>query len=361
QVYVCRVFPDENFKQYCVHGEWSGKTAGGAASQQRRGSATRAQQDGQAVVKDALRRSSLVDIQPDSDPFWFNNPQYRLTTEAPPSDDYNDSSSGPNDGRGGNNTSLSPQRQQRAPKPVEVYISLMQQDRRSASLHARDYHPIGFEVLRTRRSANHPRLWTRDPEAVVVASARASFAASAMGAGGLGPGAAGAAGREVTKGGLKLSPQYAYVIVPHPMEQGREGKFTLRIFSSAAIRVEPVPETTSIYLRGAWERGSDRDTAGGPLKVVVDESKGARSNPKWCQNPQYWLTLPPELSADDSVDIKIVLRRTHGDGGGGGGGTGGGGAGGGVSGDRRRRSSLTHNALLGIVVCKAQPPPPPAP
>ena len=30
KLYVCRVFPDEVYKQYCVHGEWKGKTAGGA-------------------------------------------------------------------------------------------------------------------------------------------------------------------------------------------------------------------------------------------------------------------------------------------------------------------------------------------
>lgn len=32
-------------------------------------------------MKDALRRESVVDIQDDGDPYWFNNPQYRLSAD----------------------------------------------------------------------------------------------------------------------------------------------------------------------------------------------------------------------------------------------------------------------------------------
>lgn len=34
-------------------------------------------------MKDSLRRESVVDIQADGDPYWFNNPQYRLTSDEP--------------------------------------------------------------------------------------------------------------------------------------------------------------------------------------------------------------------------------------------------------------------------------------
>lgn len=34
-------------------------------------------------MKDALRRESVVDIQDDGDPYWFNNPQYRLSADEP--------------------------------------------------------------------------------------------------------------------------------------------------------------------------------------------------------------------------------------------------------------------------------------
>lgn len=34
-------------------------------------------------MKDSLRRESVVDIQHDGDPYWFNNPQFRLTIDEP--------------------------------------------------------------------------------------------------------------------------------------------------------------------------------------------------------------------------------------------------------------------------------------
>lgn len=34
-------------------------------------------------MKDYLRRESVVDIQDDGDPYWFNNPQYRLSADEP--------------------------------------------------------------------------------------------------------------------------------------------------------------------------------------------------------------------------------------------------------------------------------------
>lgn len=37
----------------------------------------------QDKMKDSLRRESVVDIQDDGDPYWFNNPQYRLSTDEP--------------------------------------------------------------------------------------------------------------------------------------------------------------------------------------------------------------------------------------------------------------------------------------
>lgn len=37
----------------------------------------------QEKMKDSLRRESVVNIQDDGDPYWFNNPQYRLTVDEP--------------------------------------------------------------------------------------------------------------------------------------------------------------------------------------------------------------------------------------------------------------------------------------
>ncbi|CAM9968754.1 unnamed protein product, partial [Sphacelaria rigidula] len=243
KVCLCRVFPDEEYRQYCIHGEWTGKTAGGSAKPLRRGSVSRLQKDSQEKMKDSLRRESVVHIQDDSDPYWFNNPQYRLTV---------------ND-------------------PTEVHISLMQQDRRSAN-HLRDNYRIAFEIMRTKRHNTHKRIWERRQDDV-VADSHESFFASAR------------AEREVTRTSVKIDPRHAYNIVPHSMEQKREGKFTLRIFSRRDVCVEPVAETHTVYLHGSWDRTSERDTAGGPLRLV-DENKGVKNNPKWCQNPQYLLNIP---------------------------------------------------------------------
>ncbi|KAG5190210.1 hypothetical protein JKP88DRAFT_175932 [Tribonema minus] len=295
-VYVCRVFPDgAGFRQYCVHGEWAGDAMGLAAAPA--AAAARSGGGGDAVAE-SLRRTTMVDVQPDGDPFWFNNPQYRLTVD----------------------------------KPTEVLISLMQQDRRSAS-YLRENHGVGFEVLRARRrggsgaaaaAAPHARVWERRAEDVVTDSARASFAPARP-------------EREVAKAGVTLDPRLAYVVVPTCAELGREGKFTLRVFAQSDVVMEPVPETHTLYLRGTWDRTSERDTAGGPLRLPEEapsgsggggggggkEGRGVRNNPKWCQNPQFWLRIP-DGAAYDSVDVKLVLRRVaDGPGGGGGGARGG--------------------------------------
>lgn len=62
------------------------------------------------------------------------------------------------------------------------------------------------------------------------------------------------------------------------------------------------------YLHGSWDRTSDRDTAGGPLRLV-DENKGIKNNPKWCQNPQYLLNIPAgcvTLAVGNFEGIRIV-------------------------------------------------------
>ncbi|CAN0393668.1 unnamed protein product, partial [Ectocarpus sp. 12 AP-2014] len=295
KVYQCRVFPDEDYRQYCIHGEWSGKTAGGSAKPMRRGSVSRLQKDGQDKMKDSLRRESVVDIQDDGDPYWFNNPQYRLTAD----------------------------------ETVEVYISLMQQDRRSAN-HLRENYRVGFEVVQTKRHTTHKRIWEQKQDDVIADSHENIFASTR-------------GEREVTRASVKLEPRYAYNIVPHPMEQKREGKFTLRIFSRKDVCVEPVTETFTSYLHGSWDRTSDRDTAGGPLRLV-DENKGVKNNPKWCQNPQYLLNIPARAQYE-SVDVKLVLRRQ---------GDGSHARGKETSGTKPRRTSLTHNALTGLVICKAK-------
>jgi hypothetical protein len=66
---------------------------------------------------------------------------------------------------------------------------------------------------------------------------------------------------------------------------------TRRLVSLKDVTVEPVGDTHTVYLQGMWDRAGGGDTAGGPLRVVT-ENKGIKTNPKWCQNPQYWLKIP---------------------------------------------------------------------
>jgi hypothetical protein len=47
-IYNCRLFQGEGFRQYCVHGEWSGKAAGGAPTTARRPSLSKVSQLGTA-------------------------------------------------------------------------------------------------------------------------------------------------------------------------------------------------------------------------------------------------------------------------------------------------------------------------
>ena len=212
-----------------------------------------------------LAAGSGTTIRMDGDPYWFNNPQFRVSVGAG--------------------------------EPADLYVSLMQQDRRTAK-RLRDNFPVAFEVVRMRKTPDHhPRCWELDPSELVADSASATFSSRFP-------------QREVSKGSIRLDPGHSYNIVPHASLRGREGKFFVRVFSpkSADVKIAAVPEAKSVYLPGVWERQPERETAGGPLRLM-GKGAGLRDNPKWCQNPQFHLSLPEELGST-SVDVKLVLRRT---------------------------------------------------
>ena len=289
KVYVLRLFPEAKFAQYCAHGEWAGKTAGGShrAMIDRDGAAGGADDKAKDAAKDksgddadgeVLYHAHLkkhteplegrevgTTIRMDGDPYWFNNPQFRVSIGAG--------------------------------EPADLYVSLMQQDRRTAK-RLRDNFPVAFEVVRMRKTPDHhPRCWELDPSELVADSASATFSSRFP-------------QREVSKGSIRLDPGHSYNIVPHTSVRGREGKFFVRVFSpkSADVKIAAVPEAKSVYLPGVWERQPERETAGGPLRLM-GKGAGLRDNPKWCQNPQFHLSLPEELGSN-SVDVKLVLRRT---------------------------------------------------
>jgi len=250
KVYICRIFDDDQFQQYAVSGEWMGKSAAGAHK-------LILDADGDDDPNAALtKRDSQGRVKMDGDAFWFNNPQYRLTVT----------------------------------EKTNVYISLMQRDRRMAGV--RDNASINFVVLRQRKNATG-RAWVQEPSDVVADASRANFSYNFP-------------QREVSKGNIELSPKYKYIVVPHTANRGRELDFHLRVFSPKQLLLQPLPPCSMVALAGSWEKSSARDTAGGPLKKKTDS--GFRDNSKWCQNPQFWLSLPPGTT--DRVTVKLVLRRT---------------------------------------------------
>lgn len=115
-------------------------------------------------MKDYLRRESVVDIQDDGDPYWFNNPQYRLSVDEPL--EVGPFGTSIVHQMVGNRPQYSCLRRRSQNNGLtlaldtiswQVYISLMQQDRRSAN-HLRENYRIAFEVVQTKRHTTHKRL-----------------------------------------------------------------------------------------------------------------------------------------------------------------------------------------------------------
>ncbi|GMI02847.1 hypothetical protein TrLO_g14068 [Triparma laevis f. longispina] len=293
KLYVCRTFPDEmGWRQYCCTGDWVGKTAGGAPIKNMQAGAGKklgeeekpeTDKNGKGVTSIASALKSHANVRPESDPFWFNNPQFQL----------------------------------RVTTKTRVHISLTQQDRRIRS-QLRENYPIAFEVVKTKRivadlNKDHPRIWdlggsgsgSGGGEELACESIK-NFYSSHL------------PQREVSVCDFDLDPNYVYNIIPHPVQRMREGKFFLRVFSDKDILLEQIGDTSSLYLPGSWDKINDCDTSGGPLRSFDEKNKKGKDNPRWCQNPQFVLTTAKPRSAHDdededapkSVDIKIVVRRT---------------------------------------------------
>jgi hypothetical protein len=272
KIYLCRLFDDSQFKQYCVKGEWAGKSAAGAhkamafadsgsgkAGKAGADSASSSSSSNNNGGKNGNESDSKRIQKTDGDPSWFNNPQYRITCT----------------------------------EPAEVFISLMQHGTGlSAQGQPKEKFSMNFVVLRQKRGEKG-RAWEQDPADVIADASAANFAYAYP-------------QREVCKGNIRLSPKYSYVVVPHTLKRGVEAEFSMRLFSREELRVAPVPAVHMAKLDGTWDKTSSRDTAGGPLRVKGEF--GFQDNAKWCQNPQYWLTLPPGTT--ERTTLKLVLRRT---------------------------------------------------
>jgi len=250
KIYICRVFgPD--FKQYLIRGEWRGKTAAGSHK-------TMLDRDGAGDEASASSRKKGWVRRSNGDPAWFNNPQYMVKCK----------------------------------KSTDLFISLMQKDRRyTGSTHN---HSIRFVVIEKPRNYA-TRVWELDPSETLADSTKASFS-------NIFP------QREVTKGSIKIDPRHIYFIIPFTEQQDISQEYVVRIFCKDALELQQVPETHLHRFTGKFAIGENEkdktkgDTAGGPL---ID--KGGKSNPRWCQNPQYYITLPHDRTRP--TNIKVVVRR----------------------------------------------------
>ena len=275
KVHVCRVFPDDEYRQYCIQSSWSGKSAGGglipaaaagdsATGGRGGGGDSRAAEEGGAASeypKLVAKHARADAVKADGNDTWFNNPQYQVT----------------------------------AAEPCNIHISLMQEDRRTDT-RLKDNFQIGFEVVQM-KDPEHKRAWGPNDD-VVFDTASNPLNGDLL-------------QREVCGSNIHLEPGTTYNIVPHAAQQGKESPYILRIFSPVDLEIKEVPQSHSVTLPGAWQRVTERDSAGGPLLVPGSGGKSCASNPKWCENPQFVLRMPKQVPTSSSVDVVVILRRTN--------------------------------------------------
>ena len=311
-IHMCRLFGEE-FNQYLIQGTWKGASAGGAhksilnereaakkkgKSHNKKDNAANGRNIVLLPIKPDKRRGTYV--QQDGDAKWFNNPQYRITVE----------------------------------KDTEVYITLMQRDRRltgpttgggggvggvggddggggvggdeggsksdedgggsGGSMQQPVHYFSDFTLLRCKRN-DRRRVWEHIPERLICHGTSSHLKSDLP-------------QREVAKASIQMSPKYAYILIPYTMKWGVELPYTVRIFTTGECAVEALPELYNRTFEGSWDTDAEMViTAGGPIR-----SKNSKtSNPRWTQNPQYLLRIPKQNGPDgDPISFKVVIQRT---------------------------------------------------
>ncbi len=115
-------------------------------------------------------------------------------------------------------------------------------------------------------------------------------------------------GQEASIWNVALDPKYYYHIVPNTAKRGVIGDFILRLFTSKPVVLETMPDIMRIVEKGEWRRAGEVDSTGGPPTLIDAADGSVKSNPKWCQNPQYHLQIADPY-AQEEIFLKIVLRR----------------------------------------------------
>lgn len=225
-VFANKLFLNNKYSFYCVHGNWFDKLAGGSATTVR---------DRNTVCKDAaesrvlaLQKATAATVI-DGDTSWFNNPQYRLHCE----------------------------------KPTQVYISLVPDSAGSND----GLHLISLSVTAATKSHISPmHLWDASSSEIVMTDKI--------------DGQGKYKGQEASIWDFNISPDKYYHIVPHTLRKGLEGAFILRVYSTEPIVVEKVDPLPNHLIKGEWRKTAELDTTGGPLTLSSDGST-VKENTKW--------------------------------------------------------------------------------
>eukprot|EP01029_Cantina_marsupialis_P002109 TRINITY_DN11923_c0_g1_i1.p1 TRINITY_DN11923_c0_g1~~TRINITY_DN11923_c0_g1_i1.p1 ORF type:complete len:880 (-),score=260.12 TRINITY_DN11923_c0_g1_i1:119-2758(-) len=257
-LYLCRLFSEE-FNQYTVGDEWSRQTAGG---------------DHKKTEPNTLSSKRILDTDSgrcriaDGDPEWFKNPQYLIDCK----------------------------------EPTDLLISLSQQNKRMPMKRktigggGKGEHARLEFVLLKRKKGQNTRLMDLYEEDVVCRASDAIFHTVIP-------------EREIVHSGIQLSPEFTYALIPSTTGSKTTTSFTIRLFSRQELSIAAVPDFFSKQFEGSWARGSRHDSSGGPM--FVGSGKDRASNPKWCQNPQFFVSLPKKHHPKKFATIKIVCRRTN--------------------------------------------------
>eukprot|EP01034_Spumella_vulgaris_P022861 gene22861-29038_t len=265
--YYCKLFPNEKYNFYCIRGECRGRQAGGPLTTIR---------DRDTVMRDAAvskshaAQKATAAVVIDGDSSWFNNPQYRLNCIS---------------------------------GPTTVYVSVVPVDSSEEGDHHHHHQQHDFgntmfvTVTSSSRAPDKPLFLWDVTSFDVVASDKAEHAPVRV------------KGQETSLWELQLDSKHYYHIVPNAMRRGVACDFILRVFSSKPILLESVPAVQVSTVSGEWRKVGDLDTTGGALRLLHAADNTHRENPKWCQNPQFHLSVVDQFSKDE-VYLKVVLRRT---------------------------------------------------
>mmetsp|Transcript_15027 Transcript_15027/g.15768 ORF Transcript_15027/g.15768 Transcript_15027/m.15768 type:complete len:951 (+) Transcript_15027:19-2871(+) len=329
-IHICKLFKQESnhCHYYLAKGEWKDKYCGGPLL------SIRDREEGSKhAIREELRgqNKATAAVIIDGDASWFSNPQYKLhsDTTVVVNLSLTPVNIGPDDtlDQGLDGNGLPPSASSHVPN-VNIYVVQMHPSLTNS-------HPCVGDCLSTVLVAQSPKVEK---------------------------------GHEASLWSLKLQGGIDYFVVPTTSKRGQRWGYVLRIFASEPIKLEKVPKWYVTSLTGEWTKTQTIDSTGGPPRLLIssDEMKTttpaipsttanlpqlpshkSNENPKWCQNPQYHLSITDPTfmqGIHDDIYLKIILKRNDK-----------------ISGGRHQQNQNNSNPsdmhkepTVGLVICKPE-------